>query len=129
MMWLSSKKICRFCLYLYEIMKMWTIVWLGRISPLTTLLPWTLYTMLPHSLTQIFLIIDSMNDVIDLAFKKFKDKFILLYENSSGNWSNKPGANTLQFDAESLKFVLLGCEMCVINKVWVFLVPDYFLIS
>ena len=30
----------------------------------------TLKTMLPHSLKQIFLIIDSMNNVIDLAFQE-----------------------------------------------------------
>lgn len=43
----------------------------------------TFYTMLPHKD-----ILDSMNNVIDLAFKNSKNKFISVYEKSGGSWSN-----------------------------------------
>ena len=56
--------------------------------------------MLPHTD-----ILHSMNNVIGLAFKKSKNKFISVYE-KSGSWSNKPHANTFKFDAESLKSTL-----------------------
>ena len=60
----------------------------------------TLYTKLPHSD-----ILESMNFVIDLAFKKSKSKFISVY-NKSSSWSNKPRATTFSFDADSLKDAL-----------------------
>ena len=50
-------------------------------------------------------ILHAMNNVIELAFKKSKNKFISVYE-KSGSWSNKPHANTFKFDAESLKSTL-----------------------
>ena len=64
----------------------------------------TLYTKLAHDD-----ILDSMNTIIDLAFKKSKYKFISVYQSSS-NWSNKPRPETFKFDAaslkDSLKFIL-----------------------
>jgi hypothetical protein len=64
----------------------------------------TLYTKLAHED-----ILESMNIVIDLAFKKSKFKFISVYDASS-SWSNKPRPGTFKFDAaslkDSLKFIL-----------------------
>ena len=64
----------------------------------------TLYTKLSHAD-----ILESMNVIIDLAFKKSKYNFISVYEKSS-SWSNKPKSDTFKFDAStlksSLKFVL-----------------------
>jgi len=57
----------------------------------------TLYTKLAHSD-----IMESMNGVIDLAFKKSKFKFISVYDKSS-SWSNNPRPGTFKFDASSLK--------------------------
>ena len=57
----------------------------------------TLYTMLEHSD-----ILNSINDVIDLAFKKSKSKYIAVY-NKSASWSMKPRSSTFAFDSDSLK--------------------------
>ena len=60
----------------------------------------TLYTKLAHSD-----ILDSMDMVIDLAFKKSKHKFISVYDKTS-SWSNKPRPGTFKFDSVSLKACL-----------------------
>ena len=57
----------------------------------------TLYTKLAH-----VDIMESMNTVIDLAFKKSKFKFISVYDKSS-SWSNNPRPDTFKFDASALK--------------------------
>ena len=57
----------------------------------------TLYTKLAHGD-----IVDSMDYVIDLAFKKSKHKYISVYDKSS-SWSDKPRPGTCKFDALSLK--------------------------
>ena len=64
----------------------------------------TLYTKLEHCD-----ILDCINFVIDLAFKKGKFKYISVY-NKSANWCNKPKTNTFTFDCcslkEAIKFIL-----------------------
>ncbi len=65
-------------------------------SDITTYDFTTLYTMLPPSD-----ILDAMENVIDVAFKKSKYKYISVYEKSS-SWSSKPHANTFKFDSCSL---------------------------
>ena len=57
----------------------------------------TLYTMLEHSD-----ILESIYNVIDLAFKKSKYKFIAVYNKSAG-WSAKPRSSTFAFDIDTLK--------------------------
>ena len=56
-----------------------------------------LYTKLSHSD-----ILECMNEVIDLAFKKSKSKFISVYNKSSA-WCNNPRSRTFSFSAVSLK--------------------------
>ena len=57
----------------------------------------TLYTKLEH--TQI---LEAMFYVIDLAFKKSKQKYISVYKKAAG-WANNPRASTFKFDQDSLK--------------------------
>ena len=64
----------------------------------------TLYTMLEHSD-----ILDCMNFVIDLAFKKSKFDYIAVY-NKSASWSSNPRSTTFRYDSgtlkSSIKFIL-----------------------
>ena len=57
----------------------------------------TLYTKLDHNE-----ILESINYVIDLAFKKSKYKYVSVYAKSA-SWSNSPRSSTLKFDVDSLK--------------------------
>ena len=65
----------------------------------------TLYTKLSHSD-----ILECLDEVIDLAFKKSKYKYVSVYANSA-RWSNNPRKSTFRFDStdlkEAVKFILV----------------------